>query len=80
VGVVPLLLSAVTALAEIVMRLLYPDSLQQQHTSAVSCQGNGDDVEPELLKVLLIGVEVLFLQLLYRGSRSGTYWPSNPGG
>jgi hypothetical protein len=35
---------------------------------AVSCQ----DVGPESMKAFLIGMEVLLLQLLYRGSMSGT--------
>lgn len=72
-GVVPLLLHAVPALAEIVVRPLDPGALHQQHVYhfvflAVRRQDDGGDVRREARAVLVVSVEVVVLQLLLAGA------------
>lgn len=72
--VVPLLLCAVPTLAEIVMRPLDPGALHQQHVHhlvflAVRRQDDGGDVRGEARAVLVVGVEVVVLQLLLTGAQ-----------
>lgn len=74
-GVVPLLLHAVPALAEIVVRPLDPGALHQQHVYhfvflAVRRQDDGGDVRREARAVLVVSVEVVVLQLLLAGAES----------
>ena len=70
----PLLLGAVPALAEVVVRPLDAGALQQQHVHhlvllAVRRQDDGGDVRGEAGAVLVVGVEVVVSQLRLAGAQ-----------
>jgi hypothetical protein len=81
-GALPLFLNALTALAEIVRDywILAPYSSCVHHPIllAVSHQADGDDVGAEVHKVIIIGVELLILQLVCTGTQGRGFLDKNP--